>query len=565
MANLVLGPILRYVDESSATVWVETDAPCEVSILGATCRTFCVEGRHYGLVELDGLEPGSTREYTVELDGRTVWPSPDSAMPPSVIRTLDRERGLRLAFGSCRVGVPHEPPYVLDGNANEQQHGIDALRTLGVQLAEAADPDALPDLLLMLGDQVYCDDLSPAMRAVTHSREDPNGCPDDILGDLEEYACAYQEAWGEPVIRWLLSTVPTAMIFDDHEIHAEWKISHAWEQVMLAEPWYRGHIAAGMAAYWLYQHLGNLSPSELRAADLLDRVRAAEDAGPLLRDHMAHADEQPGHSRWSYCRDLIGSRLVVIDSRAGRCLEPGDRKMVTDDEWEWIVDRASGEFDHLLLASSVPMFLSPGLHYGEALDEVAADGRWGSRAARLAEQARQKGVMDHWASFGRSFDRLVTLLKDVSTGRRGAPPASVVMLSGDVHHCYIAEVAFRRGSGGRSAIWQCVCSAYRKNLLRRERLVMQIANSRVGGAIMRAVAAAGGVRQRSDVAWRLVHRPRYHNQVATLELRGRAARVKVETTDGSHWREPKLRLAFEQTLTETAPAPSPQPAATAAA
>ena len=34
MADLILGPLLRYLDEHKATVWVETDAPCEVEVLG---------------------------------------------------------------------------------------------------------------------------------------------------------------------------------------------------------------------------------------------------------------------------------------------------------------------------------------------------------------------------------------------------------------------------------------------------------------------------------------------------------------------------------------------------
>ena len=34
MAKLVLGPLLRYVGETEAVVWVETDEPCEVEILG---------------------------------------------------------------------------------------------------------------------------------------------------------------------------------------------------------------------------------------------------------------------------------------------------------------------------------------------------------------------------------------------------------------------------------------------------------------------------------------------------------------------------------------------------
>ena len=38
MAQLVLGPILRHVDATSATIWVETDAPATVEVLGHTTR-----------------------------------------------------------------------------------------------------------------------------------------------------------------------------------------------------------------------------------------------------------------------------------------------------------------------------------------------------------------------------------------------------------------------------------------------------------------------------------------------------------------------------------------------
>jgi hypothetical protein len=38
MPDLVLGPLLRYINETQATAWVETDGPCEVEILGRRAR-----------------------------------------------------------------------------------------------------------------------------------------------------------------------------------------------------------------------------------------------------------------------------------------------------------------------------------------------------------------------------------------------------------------------------------------------------------------------------------------------------------------------------------------------
>ena len=87
------------------------------------------------------------------------------------------------------------------------------------------------------------------------------------------------------------------------------------------------------------------------------------------------------------------------------------------------------------------------------------DGAWGRVGAVLGERLRRLAVVDHWASFQRSFRRFAELIDDVAHGRAGDAPASIVLLSGDVHHCYLAEVGFRPGSGPHSPVWQAVCSA----------------------------------------------------------------------------------------------------------
>jgi O-6-methylguanine DNA methyltransferase len=56
-------------------------------------------------------------------------------------------------------------------------------------------------------------------------------------------------------------------------------------------------------------------------------------------------------------------QLVVIDSRAGRQLMPGQRELIRDEEWNWIREQASRPARHLLLASSVPFLLAPGVHH----------------------------------------------------------------------------------------------------------------------------------------------------------------------------------------------------------
>ncbi len=50
------------------------------------------------------------------------------------------------------------------------------------------------------------------------------------------------------------------MIFDDHDIRDDWNTSDTWRRQMDDQPWWRNRIRAGLASYWVYQHLGNLSP-----------------------------------------------------------------------------------------------------------------------------------------------------------------------------------------------------------------------------------------------------------------------------------------------------------------
>ncbi len=65
-------------------MWVQTRSSCVVEVLGCSAPTFEVQGCHYALVLVDGLEAGSVTEYQVHVDGERVWPEPDTTFPPRV-------------------------------------------------------------------------------------------------------------------------------------------------------------------------------------------------------------------------------------------------------------------------------------------------------------------------------------------------------------------------------------------------------------------------------------------------------------------------------------------------
>ena len=436
--------MLRYVGATSATVWVETDTPCTVEVAGVQSRTFSVEGHHYALVIVDGLQPGTSTPYLVRLDGVVRWPEPGSALPRSIIRTLATSGPKRLVFGSCRTAAPHEPPWTMELADDARGRGVDALYAHALRMIELPD-DEWPDLAVFLGDQVYADDSSPETRARVKARRqqesnrDERGLPEGHVEGFEEYCWLYHESWAPPLERWFFSVVPSVMIFDDHDMIDDWNISESWVRMIRAQHWWPDHVSAALMTYWIYQHLGNLSPETIQREGILAAVSAQPDGTAILRAWADRAEKNAGGSgsyRFSFVRDLGPVRLVMIDVRHARVLTPGRRRMVVEHDWEWIGERCKEHVEHLLIGSSLPVFVPPGLHDLQLWNEALADGRWGHVVARSAEWIRRTLDLEDWPSFAASFDSFVQLLCDIGGQAAGRAPRTISVLSGDIHFSY---------------------------------------------------------------------------------------------------------------------------------
>ena len=540
--ELVLGPMLRYVSETEATIWVETDRKCQVEVLGRGAPTFEVAGHHYGLVVIDGLAPGSEHEYQVMLDGTVRWPLPDNGFPPSVLRTLGQGRAARLAFGSCRVAE-------IGPGGSE---GTDALAACAAMLADCTR-DRWPDVLLMIGDQVYADEPGPATRRfiADHRAARPGlNAPPGEVADFEEYCALYWEAWSDPAVRWLFSVVPTAMIFDDHDVHDDWNISGSWRSDFMAKPWWSRRIESAYQSYWVYQHLGNRSPAELAGDETWGKVRGQGDAAPVLAELAHRADQRAPGIRWSFARTFSTTggkiRLVMLDSRSRRVVD-GPRLMADEGEWQWLTESVAGDWAHVVIATSVPPLLPRGIHALEAWSEAVCGGAWGRRFARLGERIRRAADLEHWAAFGRSFTQFEELLAGLATGRHGPPPATVTVISGDIHHSYLAAVEFPAGTAPRSAVYQAVCSPIHNVLPRSFRRTQQLVTSRAGELAGAALAALAGV-PRPGLRWRITRGPWFHNMLAALEFDGRRARLRLDRAVRDPDGPPRLEQVGEADL-----------------
>ncbi len=521
---LVLGPLLRHVDETSAVLWVEVEAPATVAVraggrLWAT-PTFAVHGHHYALVDVDGLSPGDSVQYEVLVDGESVWPDPASPYPPSRLRTLDPGREPRVLYGSCRASVSHDR----QGN---KAYGVDSLRAYGLRLA--TEPETRwPDLLLFIGDQVYADETSGAIREFIASRRDIDEPPGPELADYQEYAHLYALAWTDPANRWLLSTLPSAMIFDDHDVRDDWNTSETWRAQMAEAPWWEGRITAALMSYWVYQHLGNLSPADRAEDEPWQQVRALgpdADAGPILDAFAQRANTASDSYRWSFARRLGETRLVVIDTRAARVLIDDKRSIVDDVELGWLDDQIQGDCDHLLIASSLPFLMPVGAHHLEAWNEAVCAGNWGARWSRWGEKFRQAADLEHWSAFGKSFRQVANMALEVAEGKRGSAPATVVFLGGDVHHSYLSEVDLSDRPTTTRMV-QAVCSPIRNQLPRVALLVLRFASSPRSWGFIRLARAAKV--PDPPFRWDVLEGPWIDNNLATVAVHGRALRLLWE-------------------------------------
>jgi phosphodiesterase/alkaline phosphatase D-like protein len=460
---------------------------------------------------------------------------------------------------------------VTHDEAGNKLHGVDALRAYALRMAGVTDASAgddpdpgdsarWPDLVLFLGDQVYADETTDEMREFIEARRDIDEPPGKELKDYEEYAHLYKLAWSEPANRWLLSTVPTAMIFDDHDIRDDWNTSLSWKRDMESTDWWHGRIVAGLASYWVYQHLGNLTPAERAEDENWQAIGAHDgedeyDASALLDAFAARADQEPETYRWSYAREFGDqARLVVVDSRAARVLDPEHRSMLDDTEFGWLDEHLRGGVDHLLVGTSLPFLLSPGLHYAEAWDEALAQGAWGRRGVRVGERLRQALDLEHWAAWQDGFQRVARMTLEVARGQRGRAPRTVTFLSGDVHHSYVSEARptreeRRRGGETRSRILQAVCSPIRNPMPRRLRFLVAVLAYGVAGPIGHLVSRLAKVPD-APLRWKLREGPWFDNNLATLEVTDAGLRMWWATgvvEDGQHDR-PRLKRVAELTV-----------------
>lgn len=62
--------------------------------------------------------------------------------------------------------------------------------------------------------------------------------------------------------------------------------------------------------------------------------------------------------------------------------------MIDEEEWGWLIEHSLGDFDHLVIASTLPVFTAKGIHHLEAWKRPSAGrGRHSVCRPRLSSRA----------------------------------------------------------------------------------------------------------------------------------------------------------------------------------
>ena len=213
-----------------------------------------------------------------------------------------------------------------------------------------------------------------------------------------------------------------------------------------------------------------------------------------------------------------------MDSRAGPGPAPGGpARWSTPTNGTGSSSTARASFNHVIYATSLPGVprardaLPRGVRRGGLRGRLGLVGGAAHRRA-AAPGARPRALAGVRELVPRAWR---TCSSGSAAGPRGGdPPASVVLLSGDVHHAYLAEVGFPDGSDARAPVYQAVCSPLRNPLDSNERRDDPSSRCR---APARALARRARARRAKvgdpRTTWDIGDGPWFDNQVGGLVLR----------------------------------------------
>lgn len=392
MTRLVMGPLLGLEAETAYSVCFMTEPGCQSAgvringeLLAASKQADTPKGGFWRLIwqASPKSKAGTPVGYEILLDNK---PAHDQAgYDKWQFHLPGKKEQVRIGYASCngfsdfKLLTSTPAPYAM----------WDKL---------AAEHKAHPfSLLLMGGDQVYADSLwtsVPTLKAWNElDREEKvkRKATRTMVEQLDRFYCElYCKQWSRPEVAFMLARVPSAMMWDDHDIFDGW--GSYPEDLQRCEV-YQAIYAAATKYFRLFQ---------LRS----------EANGALL-------DKALNHHSWRL--GFRGYQILALDNRANRTLT----RVMSPSQWDQInAALAACDSGHLLVMAGVPV-----VYRDFSFTEAALD-------ATPWEEELTDDLKDHWRAKDHQGERarlIMRLLDNARQRRQKEPGCKTLILSGDVH------------------------------------------------------------------------------------------------------------------------------------
>ncbi|MGS3185334.1 alkaline phosphatase D family protein [Aeromonas taiwanensis] len=392
MTRLVMGPLLGLEAETAYSVCFMTEPGCQSAgvringeLLAASKQADTPKGGFWRLVwqASPKSKAGTPVDYEILLDNK---PAHDQAgYDKWQFHLPGKKEQVRIGYASCngfsdfKLLTSTPAPYAM----------WDKL---------AAEHKTHPfSLLLMGGDQVYADSLwtsVPTLKAWNElDREEKvkRKATRTMVEQLDRFYCElYCKQWSRPEVAFMLARVPSAMMWDDHDIFDGW--GSYPEDLQRCEV-YQAIYAAATKYFRLFQ---------LRS----------EANGALL-------DKALNHHTWRL--GFRGYQILALDNRANRTLT----RVMSPSQWDQInAALAACDSGHLLVMAGVPV-----VYRDFSFTEAALD-------ATPWEEELTDDLKDHWRAKDHQGERarlIMRLLDNARQRRQKEPGCKTLILSGDVH------------------------------------------------------------------------------------------------------------------------------------
>lgn len=237
-------------------------------------------------------------------------------------------------------------------------------------------------------------------------------------------------------VRRLLAHLPSAMIFDDHDVTDDWNLTAEWEQTAYNHDFSRRIIGNALIGYLLCQGWGN-APQRFEPALLHQAELALANSGS--NQHQQLITELLRFNQWHY-QWPTEPPLLVLDTRTRRWrseVDIGKPSGLLD--WEAITELQQDLIGHdaVVLVAPAPVF---GVKLIEGIQKFFT-----FIGKPLLVDA------ENWMAHRGTAYALMNLFRHPKT------PKHFVILSGDVHYSFVYEVNLRGQQGGPD-IWQITSS-----------------------------------------------------------------------------------------------------------